>query len=56
MKFSFELRKRKEKTLIDLSEDDIKNKPDKVLQLLKKESVDLKSWFYIIVSINNPNP
>jgi hypothetical protein len=48
-KFRFELRKRKEKTIFEFSEEELKSKPDKILQILKKECVDLKSWFYVIV-------
>jgi hypothetical protein len=47
-----ELRKRKEKTMIQLSYEDLKNSQDKILIMLKKECADLKSWFFIIVSIN----
>jgi hypothetical protein len=53
-----ELRKRKEKTLIQLSYEDLNNSQDKILMMLKKECGDLKSWFFIIVShvyINNFN-
>jgi hypothetical protein len=49
-KFSFELKKRREKTFIEVNEKDLKAKPDKILQILKKECVDLKSWFCIIVN------
>jgi hypothetical protein len=45
-----ELRKRKEKTLIQLSYEDLLNSQDKILTMLKKECGDLKSWFFIIVS------
>jgi hypothetical protein len=50
LKFRFELRKKKEKTILEFSEEDIRVKPDKILQVLKKECVDLRSWFYLIVS------
>lgn len=50
LKFRFELRKKKEKTILEFSEEDIRSKPEKILQILKKESVDLRSWFYLIVS------
>ncbi len=46
---NLELRRRKEKVIIDLSEEDLKINPDKILQMLKRECVDLKSWFYVIV-------
>ncbi len=52
LKFNFELRKRKIKTILEFTEDDVKSKPDKILQMLKKESIDLKSWFYLIVRIH----
>ncbi len=45
-----ELRKRKEKTIIDLTYEDFIENNDKILAMLKKECVDLKSWFFIIVS------
>ena len=51
--FHFELRKRKEKTIIKTNSEDLVNRPDKILQMLKKESVDLKSWFHVIVSLFN---
>ena len=44
-----ELRKRKDKSVVKLSEKDLHDNPDKLLQMLKKECVDLKTWFYIIV-------
>jgi hypothetical protein len=49
--FKFELRKRKEKMIIDISSEELNNKSEKVLKMLKKESVDLRSWFYVIVNI-----
>ncbi len=48
-----ELRKRKEKTLITLSHEDLLTSKDKILIMLKKECADLKSWFFIIVSTGN---
>jgi len=44
-----ELRRKKEKTLITISEEELKEKSDKILNMLKKECVDVKTWFYIIV-------
>lgn len=49
--FTVELRKRKEKTLIQFSQEELENNQDKILMVLKKECVDLKSWFLIIVSL-----
>jgi hypothetical protein len=46
---SLELRKRKDNSVVTLSDKDLDTNPDKILQMLKKECVDLKSWFYIIV-------
>jgi len=51
LKFCFELRKKKEKTILEFTEEEVMSKSDKILQVLKKESIDLKSWFYLIVSI-----
>ena len=51
LKFCFELRKKKEKTMLEFTEEEIISKSDKILQVLKKESIDLKSWFYLIVNI-----
>ena len=51
IKFRFELRKKKEKTILEFTEEEIKSKSDKILQVLKKESIDLKSWFYLVVNI-----
>ena len=48
-----ELRKRKDETIITISQQDLENNSDKILLILKKECVDLKSWFYIIVKYNN---
>jgi len=48
-KFRFELKKKKERTILEFSEEELKSKPDKILQVLKRECVDLKSWFYVIV-------
>jgi hypothetical protein len=46
-----ELRRKKEKTLITLSEGELREKSDKILNMFKKECVDLRTWFYIIVRI-----
>jgi hypothetical protein len=48
---SLELRKRKDRSIVIIGEKELLDNPDKILQLLKKECVDLKSWFYIIVNI-----
>ena len=48
-KFRFELKKKKERTILEFTEEELKSKPDKILQVLKRECVDLKSWFYVIV-------
>ncbi len=49
--FIFELRKRKEKTLIEVNQEDLIQKPEKILLMLKNERVDLRSWFHIIVKL-----
>lgn len=49
IKFYCELRKRKDKPLIELTEEDLKKHPDKIISLLRKERVNLKVWFYVIV-------
>ena len=49
---SIELRKRKEKTLLQFSQEELEKNQDKILTLLKKECVDLKTWFLLIVSLN----
>jgi hypothetical protein len=49
LKFTCELRKRKDKPLLEISDKDLLANPEKVLSILKKESVNLKTWFYIIV-------
>jgi hypothetical protein len=51
IKFFCELRKRKEKPILELNENDLKNNPDKVLTILRKESINLRLWFYVIVNI-----
>ena len=49
-KLCLDLKKRKEKTILNLCEEDLNKKPDKILQILKKECVDLRTWLYIIVT------
>ena len=44
-----ELKKKKEKTFLTITEEDMKNKSDKLLFTLKRECVDFKTWFKIIV-------
>jgi hypothetical protein len=44
-----ELKKKKEKTYLTITEDDLKNKSDKLFITLKRECVDFKTWFKIIV-------
>jgi hypothetical protein len=48
--FMVELRKRKDNTIITLTEDTLTRDSDKILQLLSKECADLRTWFYIIVN------
>jgi hypothetical protein len=50
---SLELRKRKDKSVVIIGEKELQFNSDKILQMLKKECVDLKTWFYIIVK--DPN-
>lgn len=52
IKFSFELRKKKEKSHIEFTSDELTENPNKILSLMKKEFIDLKSWFLIIVHLN----
>ena len=44
-----ELRKRHEKTVLKITEEDLINNQDKILSTIKKECVDFSSWFYIIL-------
>ena len=44
-----ELRKRKEQTILKITENDLINNQDKILSTIKKECVDFSSWFYIIL-------
>jgi len=48
-KFCLELRKRKEKAFIEFTDEELKASPDRILTILKKEFIHLKSWFIIIV-------
>jgi hypothetical protein len=48
--FLLELRKRKDNTVLTITEKELLSNPDKILQILSKECVDLKTWFYIIVN------
>ena len=47
--FRVELKRRKEKSFLDLSEEDLITKSEKILQIYKKECVDLKNWFFTMV-------
>lgn len=51
IKFQCELKKRKEKPILEINDKDLINNSEKVLSILKKESVNLKTWFYIIVNL-----
>ena len=44
-----ELKKKKERTFLTITEEDLKSKPEKLLIALKRECVDFKTWFKIIV-------
>ena len=44
-----ELRKSAQKTVLNITQRDLKENRDKVLSTIQKECVDLKSWFYIIL-------
>ena len=46
-----ELRKRQENTLITITEEMLRKDQDKILTALRKECVDLQTWFSIIVFI-----
>ena len=46
-----ELRKRQENTLITITEEMLQKEQDKILTALRKECVDLQTWFAIIVFI-----
>jgi len=48
-KFCLELRKRKEKSFLEFASEDLKLYPDKILSIMKKEFIHLKSWFLVIV-------
>jgi hypothetical protein len=45
-----DLRKRQEKTILQINETDLETNQDKILEIIKKECVDLQTWFYITVS------
>jgi hypothetical protein len=49
-KFIIQLRKRKELTHLEFTINELKSNPTKVLNIMKKEYIDLKSWFLIIVN------
>ena len=49
IKFSLELRKRKEKAHVEFTSEELKENPNKILNIMKKEFIDLKSWFLVIV-------
>ena len=44
-----ELKKKKDKTFLKITEDDLNTKSEKLLITLKRECVDFKTWFKIIV-------
>ena len=44
-----ELQKTSQKTVLKITEQDLKENQDKVLSIIKEENVDLNSWFYIIL-------
>ena len=44
-----ELRKSTQKTVLKITEKDLKENQDKVLSSFQKECVDLNSWFYVIL-------
>ena len=48
-----DLRKRQEKTILKITEQDLANRQEKILSTMKKECVDLQSWLYIMVSSFN---
>ncbi len=52
-KFLLELRKRKEKAYLEFSNEELTANPDKILTIMKKEFIHLKSWFIIIVIYSN---
>jgi hypothetical protein len=47
--FMLELKKRNDGTVVKVTTQMIQSNPEKVLQILVKECVDLKTWFSIIV-------
>ncbi len=49
-KFCLELRKRKEKAYLEFTAEELKENPEKILNIMKKEFIHLKSWFIVIVS------
>ena len=50
-----ELRKRKEHTVLKITEKDLINNQDKILSTIKKECVDFSTWFYIILYYYSKN-
>lgn len=48
-KFCIELRKRKEKAHLEFTSEELKENPEKILNIMKKEFIHLKSWFIVIV-------
>jgi hypothetical protein len=50
--FMLELRKKKDNVILKVTENMLQSDPNKILQILIKECVDLKTWFYIIVREN----
>lgn len=51
LKFTLELRKRKESSYLEFTSNDLRENPNKILTIMKREFIDLKSWFLIIVKI-----
>lgn len=50
IQIALDLRKREEKTVLTITSKDLELNEDKILTILRKENVDLHSWFYILVS------
>jgi len=48
-KFCLELRKRKENSYVEFTSEELKENPEKILSIMKKEFIHLKSWFLVIV-------
>ena len=50
IRIDLDLQKRLDKTILSLTSKDLENNQEKILNVLIKENVDLRSWFYILVS------